>query len=103
MINLQDIHSLTEFARNTREHARRLKKTGRPEVLTVNGRAEFVVQDAKAYQELLDLAAQAEHLLKMQRSLSDMEDGRVHDFEDAVSDLKKTHFSKKPSGGKRGK
>ncbi len=54
MINLQDIHSLTAFLRDHKTHLDRLEKTGRPEVLTVNGKARVVVQDAQAYQELLD-------------------------------------------------
>lgn len=54
MIRTQAICSLTEFLRNTKAHIADLKKTGYPEVLTVNGQAELVVQDAAAYQELLD-------------------------------------------------
>jgi hypothetical protein len=54
MIALQDIRSLTDFQRNTKSHLRRLKSSGRPEVLTVNGRAELIVQDASAYEETLD-------------------------------------------------
>ena len=54
MIKIQDILSLTEFHRHSREHIARLRATGRPEVLTVNGRAELVVQDASAYQHLLE-------------------------------------------------
>ena len=88
MINIQDIHSMTDFARNTRVFAKRLKKTGSPTVLTVNGRAEFVVQDAKAYQRLLDLAARGEELLKLDTSLNDLESGHTQDFEEAVLELK---------------
>lgn len=54
MIMVEDIQSLSEFQRNTRAHIRRLGKTRRPAVLTVNGKAKVVVQDAAAYQELLD-------------------------------------------------
>ena len=54
MIALKDIRSLTDFQRNTKSHLRRLKNSGRPEVLTVNGRAELIVQDAAAYEETLD-------------------------------------------------
>jgi prevent-host-death family protein len=50
MINLsKDIHSLTEFKRNTTEFLQRLKETKHPLVLTVNGKAELVVQDAESY------------------------------------------------------
>jgi len=94
VINLQDIHSLTDFSRNTKAYARRLKKTGRPAVLTVNGHAEFVVQDATSYQRLLDLAARAENILKLDRSLDDVEGGRAHDFEEVASMLKAKHLKK---------
>lgn len=56
MIDLNNIRSLSDFQRNTREHIQRLKRSGKPEVLTVNGQAELVVQSAQAYQKLLDAA-----------------------------------------------
>lgn len=54
MIDLRNIYSLSDFQRNAREHIERLKRTGRPSVLTVNGSAEIVVQDVASYQEVLD-------------------------------------------------
>ncbi|MEQ1557770.1 MAG: prevent-host-death protein [Methyloglobulus sp.] len=54
MFRTEGIYSLTEFQRNARSHLERLKKSGQPEVLTVNGQAEIVVQDAAAYQVLVD-------------------------------------------------
>jgi PHD/YefM family antitoxin component YafN of YafNO toxin-antitoxin module len=54
MIRSEDITSLTDFAKNTKAHIKRLKRTGRPELLTVNGRAEVVVQNATAYQHLIE-------------------------------------------------
>ncbi|HKN77203.1 MAG TPA: type II toxin-antitoxin system Phd/YefM family antitoxin [Candidatus Acidoferrum sp.] len=55
MIRPEDIGSLTDFSRNTKSHLKRLRRTGRPELLTVNGKAEVVVQSAPAYQRLLNL------------------------------------------------
>ena len=49
-----DIRSLSDFKRNTVDLLDRLRKTGHPLVLTINGKAEVVVQDARAYQALLD-------------------------------------------------
>jgi hypothetical protein len=49
MIRPEDIGSLTDFSRNAKAHLKRLKRTGRPEPLTVNGKAEVVVQGASAY------------------------------------------------------
>jgi PHD/YefM family antitoxin component YafN of YafNO toxin-antitoxin module len=54
MITVGDIRSLTDFQRNTKAHLKRLKTTGRPEVLTVNGKAELIIQNAAAYEETLD-------------------------------------------------
>src|SRR5260370_17093908 len=56
----KDIQAMTTFRRNPGEFVKHLKKTKRPLILTVNGKAEAVVQDAEAYQRLLDIAAQAD-------------------------------------------
>jgi prevent-host-death family protein len=50
----QDIHSLTTFKRDTAALIKRMKKNGRPMVLTVKGKAEAVVMDATVYQRLQD-------------------------------------------------
>jgi prevent-host-death family protein len=54
MVRPEDIGSLTDFNRNTKAHLKRLRRTGRPELLTVNGKAEVVVQSASAYQRLIE-------------------------------------------------
>lgn len=66
MIELTDIHPLTGFLRDHKSHIERLQATGRPEVLTVNGRARVVVQDAEAYQRLMDIvdAVETEAILR---------------------------------------
>ena len=56
----RDIHSLSTFKRDTAKLVRQLKKTGQPVVLTVNGKAELVVQDAESYQRLLELKERAD-------------------------------------------
>ena len=50
----ENIHSLTDFLRHHKRHLQRLKRSQRPAVLTLNGKAEVVVQDAKAYQAMLE-------------------------------------------------
>ena len=54
MSGKESIYSLTEFQRNNRFHLEPLKKNGQPEVLTVNGQSQVVVQNAVAYQTLVD-------------------------------------------------
>ena len=52
MINLsRDIQSLSTFKRNTNELIVQMKETRNPVILTVNGKAELVVQDAESYQK----------------------------------------------------
>ncbi len=50
----RDIHSLTTFKRKSSDLMKRIKKTGRPLVLTVNGKAEAVLLNAKDYQHVAD-------------------------------------------------
>ena len=56
MIDPDQIHSLTDFQRNARKHIQRLRRSGKPGVLTVNGRATLIVQDPQAYAVLLEKA-----------------------------------------------
>jgi len=73
----KDIHSLSEFKRNTSEFLERMRGTGHPLVLTINGKAELVAQDAAAYQKLLERVDEMEALEGIKRGLSDVEAGRV--------------------------
>ena len=56
----RDIMSLSTFKRDSNKVMRQMKKTKEPVVLTVNGKAAVVVQDAESYQELLELKERAE-------------------------------------------
>lgn len=51
MIDLTESHTLADFHRDSTAHVKRLKETGQPEVLTVNGEAELVVQSAGGVSE----------------------------------------------------
>lgn len=83
-----DINSLSNFKRNTSEFLRQLKETGHPIVLTINGKAELVVQDASSYQKLIELAERAERMEALQASLDDMRAGRVVPVEDMLAEMK---------------
>ncbi|MGB7281642.1 MAG: hypothetical protein WBE13_05200 [Candidatus Acidiferrum sp.] len=54
-----------------------LKKTKRPLILAVNGKAQAVVQDAEAYQRLLDIAAQADAREGIRQGFEDVKKGRM--------------------------
>jgi prevent-host-death family protein len=68
----KDIQSLTTFRRRSGDFMKQLKKSKRPVVLTVKGKAAAIVQDAEAYQRLLNIAA-----------LADAEEGIRQGLEDA--------------------
>jgi prevent-host-death family protein len=53
------IDSLTNFKRNTAAYLEKLRTSGQPLILTVNGKAELVVLDVASYQRLV--AGQGEH------------------------------------------
>ena len=72
MFNIaEDICSMTEFKRRTSAVISRLRGTGRAVVLTTNGKADVVVQDAVSYQKLLDQLREYERRQKLSRSAGD--------------------------------
>ena len=102
-IDLNEIHPMTEFLRNAKDYTQRLKKTGQPAVLTVNGQAELVVQDAKSYQDLLLKAREADDIRRLQERVAEMKNGQVRDFDTAFIALETKHVGKKSRTGKRPK
>jgi len=85
MFASKDIHSLTDFQRNTKAHLKKLKATGRPEVLTVNGKAELIVQNAAAYEDTLDA------IRGIQRGLNEMEAGMGKPARKALDEIRSKH------------
>ncbi len=65
-----------------------IKATKRPMVLTVNGKAAAVVQDAEAYQRLLDLAAEADLSEGSRQGIEDAEAGRVHPAREVFEEMR---------------
>jgi hypothetical protein len=91
MIALKNIRSLTDFQRNTKTHLRRLKKTGRPEVLTVNGKAALIVQNAAAYEDMIDA------IRGIQRGLDSMAAGQGESARKVLDRIRAKHKIPKTS------
>jgi prevent-host-death family protein len=87
----KDIQSLTNFRRNSGEFLKQLKKSKRPVVLTVNGKAAAVVQDAEAYQGLLDTAARADVYEAIRQGLEDVAHGRTRSASKVFNELRRRH------------
>ncbi len=92
MINLsRDIQSLSTFKRNTNELISQMRETGNPIVLTVNGKAELVVQDAVAYQQLLDTLDKLETLIGIKKGLEDIATGNTQSLNQFIEEMQKKH------------
>lgn len=92
MIDLsKDILSLTDFKRNTPEFMKRLVETGQPLVLTINGKAELVVQDVESYQKMLELLDRAEAIEGIRRGLEDVNHGRTQPIDEAFEEIRRKH------------
>jgi prevent-host-death family protein len=88
MVNLKrDIHPLTDFKRNTGNFMRQMKKTRRPVVLTVNGKAELVVQDAESYQHILERLERLEAVEAIRLGIAAADAGRVRPARHALAEL----------------
>lgn len=75
MIQPSDIHPVTSFIRDHRTHIQRLAETGRPEVLTLNGKASVVIQDANAYQKLLEKLDELDAIRILTQRINEMKTG----------------------------
>lgn len=85
---LADIHPLTDFKRNTTEFRERLKSTGRPEVLTVDGRADLVIQDVESYQKLLDELDRLQIIDGIRRGLMEADKGLGVPMDQVAAELR---------------
>ncbi len=87
----KDIRSLSDFKRNTSELMERMQESGEPMVLTVNGKAKLVVQDAASYQKLLESIDYDQTVKGIRRGLEDVKHGRTRPAQEAFAEIRKQH------------
>jgi prevent-host-death family protein len=87
----KDIQSLTTFRRRSGDFMKQLKKSKRPVVLTVKGKAAAIVQDAEAYQRLLDIAARADSEEGIRQGLEDVAHGRTRPAKEVFDHIRRKH------------
>jgi prevent-host-death family protein len=87
----KDIQSLTTFRRRSGDFMKQLRKSKRPVVLTVKGKAAAVVQDAEAYQRLLDIAARVDAEEGMRQGLEDAKKGRIRPAKEFFDEFEAEH------------
>jgi prevent-host-death family protein len=96
MINLDNIQSLTDFKRNASNYVDRIRETKSPLVLTVNGKAAVVVQDATAFQASADRMASMETQIQalklaalkqdIQVGIQQLDNGQYQDYNEEELD-----------------
>lgn len=89
MILPSDIHTLTEFKRNSTELIGRLEKTGRPQVLTVDGCPKAVLVPVATFERMAELTARAETIEGIRRGLEDAKAGRTLPLDELESALRR--------------
>ena len=77
MIQPSDIHTLTDFKRNSAELLEQLQASRRPQVLTVDGHPKAIVLDVETFERLASLVDQAETIEGIRRGLDDVKAGRT--------------------------
>lgn len=88
MIDLNSIYPLTDFVRNSKEHVARIKDSQQPEVLTVDGRPELVVQDAASYETMVAELEKARFMGAILQGERDIAEGKTRRAEDVVAEMK---------------
>ena len=91
MRDIGDIQSLTEFTRNAKNCIQHVKESQKPLILTVNGKAEVVVQDAIAYQKLLDRLEYAESVAAIRQGIEECDRGEAKLAKEALEELRAKH------------
>jgi prevent-host-death family protein len=92
MLNLKhDIQSLTTFRRRSADFMKQIKRTKRPLILTVKGKAAAIVQDAGAYQRLLDIAAGADAREGIRQGLEDTKKGKGRPVKEFFKEFEAAH------------
>ncbi|BAZ17490.1 prevent-host-death family protein [Calothrix sp. NIES-4071] len=86
--DLRNIYPLSEFQSGATAFLQNLRGTKEPIILTVNGKASVVVQDAQSYQELLERLELLETSLGIRKSIDEFEQGKGIPLDEAFQQLR---------------
>jgi prevent-host-death family protein len=100
MIHPSDIHTLTEFKRNSTALLERLESSGCSQVLTVDGKPKAVLISVEVYERLAERVEKAETLEGIRRGIADMEAGRTMSLAEAEAEVRKRLGLRRKKGSK---
>ena len=90
MVQLANVHPLTDFLRNAKAHLKRLQKGG-PLVLTVNGRVAAVLDSPASYQKLMEAQERMEAIEGIRRGLESADRGQGVPAATALARTRRKH------------
>jgi prevent-host-death family protein len=88
---VRDIQSLSTFKRDTSRFLKQMRRTKQPLVLTVNGAAAIVVQDAESYQELLGAKDRMETIEGIHKGIRSLDGGKGSTAQESFAALFTKH------------
>lgn len=92
MLNIaKDIDSLSNFKRKTAEYMKRMKRSGHPLVLTVNGKPELVVMDPAAYQKMAEDLERVKTIEAIRAGYEDAKAGRTRSAQEVHAEMRKRY------------
>lgn len=89
MIQPSDIHTLTDFKRHSTDLLVQMEQSGRPQVLTVEGRPKVVLLGVEAFEKLAALAERASTIEGIRAGLADAAAGRTMAVDEVEGALRK--------------
>jgi len=91
MLKPSRTHPLSQLQQEAPALLEQFKTDKTPIVLTVDGKAAAVLQDADSYQQLLDKIEQLETLVGLRKSLEEFEQGKGIPLDRAFQHLQEKH------------
>ena len=91
MIRPSDIHSISDFSRNTKKFVDQVSKSKHPVAITVNGKARVVLQDAQEYEAQRDQLYRYQLELAIEKGEADIKAGRTKSAEEVFTNLAKKY------------
>jgi prevent-host-death family protein len=94
LIDVKNIHSLSEFKRRAAELVAKLKESNRPLVLTVNGHAQAVVLGSELYQRMIELLEESNQEKLLDQALRDMDRGKGRPAKEVLGEIRRKYVRK---------
>lgn len=91
MPDLKECPSISEFGENIDGYVGRLKEKRSPITVTIDGRAELVIQDAASYRALLERLDRAETLAAIRSGLHQVERGEGLSLQEVEAQIRRKH------------